>query len=48
MYHLKLPPAQSMKFDIHTRRWMIERFMKQKQKENEAIEAAKRKAKSGR
>lgn len=35
-----------MTFPIHERKYMIERFIQQKDKENEALEAAKRKAKT--
>lgn len=43
---MQFPPHLSMKLTVHERRWMIERFIKQKQKENEAIEAQRRKAKA--
>lgn len=36
-----------MSMYINERKWMIERFIQQKEKENEAMEAAKRKASSG-
>lgn len=45
-YHMRLPMASSMTLPINLRRWMIERFVKQKEKENEAMEAARRKANS--
>jgi hypothetical protein len=36
-----------MSLPINLRKWIIERFIKQKEKENEAMESAKRKAKAG-
>jgi hypothetical protein len=47
LYHMRLPPDVSMSMYINERKWMIERFIQQKEKENEAMEAAKRKASSG-
>jgi hypothetical protein len=44
---MRLPPDVSMSMYINERKWMIERFIQQKEKENEAMEAAKRKASSG-
>lgn len=35
-----------MSLPINERKWIISRFIQQKEKENEAIEAARRKAKS--
>lgn len=37
-----------MDMPINERKWMIERFVKQKQRENEAMEAARKKAKQKR
>jgi hypothetical protein len=34
-----------MQLPINERKWIVERFIKQKERENAAIEAAKRKAK---
>ena len=34
-----------MKMPINERKWMIERFIKQKNQENEALEKARKKAK---
>jgi len=31
---------------VHERKWLIQRFIEQKKKENEAIEKAKKKAKT--
>lgn len=45
---MKLPMSASMSLPINFRRWMIERYIQQKEKENEAMEAARKKAKSGR
>lgn len=36
----------SMSLPINLRKWMIERFVDQKEKENEAMEASRRKSKS--
>lgn len=44
---MKLPMHNSMSLPINFRKWMIDRFIKQKEKENEAMEAARKKAKSG-
>lgn len=38
----------SMKLPINLRKWLIQRFMDQKEKENEQMEAERRKAKSKR
>jgi hypothetical protein len=35
-----------MTLPINERKWLIDRFIQQKEKENEAMEAARRKAKS--
>lgn len=45
-YHMNLPMAGSMSLPINLRKWMIERFIEQKEKENQAMEAARRKAQS--
>jgi hypothetical protein len=45
-YHLELPMSGSMTLPINLRKWMIERYIQQKEKENEAMEAARRKAQS--
>lgn len=34
-----------MTLPINERKWLIERFIQQKEKENEAVESARRKAK---
>jgi hypothetical protein len=38
----------SMKLPINLRKWLIQRFIDQKEKENEQMEAERRKAKSKR
>jgi hypothetical protein len=45
-YHLNLAMSGSMSLPINLRKWMIERFIEQKEKENEAMEASRRKAQS--
>lgn len=45
-YHVQLPMSGSMSLPINLRKWMIERFVDQKEKENEAMEASRRKSKS--
>jgi hypothetical protein len=45
-YHLRLNHSETMTMPINLRKWMIERFITQKEKENEAMEASRRKAKS--
>lgn len=47
-YHMKLPMHNSMSLPIKFRKWMIDRYIQQKEKEHEAMEAARKKAKSGR
>lgn len=45
MYHMRQSRDNFMSLPINQRRWLIDRFVKQKEKENQAMEAAKRKAK---
>jgi hypothetical protein len=45
-YNLKLPMSGSMSLPINLRKWMIERFIEQKENENQAMEASRRKVKS--
>ena len=45
-YHLHLDKQKAMSYEITERKWMIERFIQQKTKENEQMEAERRKAKS--
>jgi hypothetical protein len=47
LYHMRLDPESSMTMAINERKWMIQRFIVQKNRENEAMEAARRKAKKG-
>lgn len=42
-YHLHMPKSESMSLPIHERKWLIQRFIQQKQKENEALNKAKKK-----
>jgi len=46
MYHMHIPPWYSMMIPIFERKWLIDKFIEQKKKENEAIEREKRKAKA--
>jgi hypothetical protein len=46
MYHMRQSRANFMSLPINERKWLIDRFIKQKEKENEAMESARRKAKS--
>lgn len=48
MYHLNQSRANFMSLPINERKWIIERFIQQKERENEAMEAARRKAKTKR
>lgn len=48
MYHLRQSRDNFLSLPINERKWMIERFIKQKDKENEAMESARKKAKSRR
>lgn len=43
-YHMKLPISQAMALPINWRKWMIDRFVEQKTRENEQMESARRKA----
>ena len=45
-YHLHLDMFGAMRLPINMRKWMIERFVEQKEKENEAMEATRRKSAS--
>ena len=45
MYHMYQPVPYTMNLPINTRKWLINRFVEQKEKENEAIEAQRRAAK---
>jgi hypothetical protein len=41
---MQIPEENSMSMPVYRRKWMIKRFVQQKQKENEEIERAKRSA----
>ena len=45
-YHLHMSKRDAMTMPIHERKWLIQRFIEQKRRENEAIEKARRKTKS--
>jgi hypothetical protein len=45
MYHLNRSRKDVMQMPINERKWLVERFIQQKERENEPLEAAKRKAK---
>ena len=44
LYHLHLDREHTLCMPINERKWVIERFIEQKNKENEAMESARRKA----
>jgi len=46
MYHMKQSRNEFMNLPINERKWLIERFIQQKEKENEAMESARKKAKN--
>ena len=43
LYHLHRSVPESMKMPINERKWVIERFIKQKDQENLAMEKARKK-----
>jgi len=45
-YHMRLNMTGSMSLPINLRRWMIERFVQQKENENKAVEAQNRKGRT--
>lgn len=45
MYHLHINREAALKMPINERQWLLVRFIQQKEKENEEMEAAKRKVK---
>lgn len=47
MYHMHIAKKDVLDLDPEERKWMINRFVEQKKRENEEIERAKAKAKSG-
>jgi len=44
-YHLHQSREATLRLPINERKWIIERFILQKSKENEAMEAARKKSK---
>jgi hypothetical protein len=45
MYHMRQSRDNFLSLPINERKWMIDRFIKQKERESEAMESAKKKAK---
>jgi len=45
-YHLRAEPEISMDLPIAERKWYIQKFIQQKQKENDAMESSRRRAQS--
>jgi hypothetical protein len=41
-YHLRMDPEKCLGLPILLRKWMIDRFIKQKEDENEALERSKK------
>jgi hypothetical protein len=41
-YHLKCSRAEFMSYPVYERKWIIARFLEQKEKEQEAIDKAKK------
>jgi hypothetical protein len=48
IYHLRQNRETFLALPINERKWIISRFIQQKERENEAMESARRKAKSKR
>ena len=46
-YYMYMPKEVCLSYPIHERKWLIRRFVEQKNKENEAMEKAKNKNKKG-
>jgi hypothetical protein len=44
LYHYHLEPEKSMRLSPILRKWLINRFIEQKEQENQAMEAARKKA----
>jgi hypothetical protein len=44
MYHMKQSRETTLRMPINSRKWQIYRFVEQKEKENEAMENARRAA----
>lgn len=47
LYHMNLKPEDSMALPIMERQWLMQRFVEQKNRENEQQQAAQQKAKRG-
>jgi hypothetical protein len=41
-YHMRMSKQDCMSLPVHERKWLIQRFIAQKRKENEAIDKAKK------
>lgn len=41
-YHMRMSRIDSMTMPVYERKWMVERFIEQKEKENAAMEKAKK------
>lgn len=41
-YHMHMSKQDCMCLPVHERKWLIQRFIEQKKKENEAIDRAKK------
>jgi len=48
MYHLQQDIVKTLNMPVNVRQWMVQRFIEQKEKENQAIESERRKASSKR
>jgi hypothetical protein len=46
MYHMRQSREDFLSLPINERKWMIDRFITQKERENEAMESARKKARS--
>ena len=44
MYHLHMDMQKTLSMPIHVRQWMIHKYIEQKEKENESMEAERKKA----
>ena len=47
-YHIHMSVRESLSLEVRERRWFIQRLIKQKQEENQAVENAKRSIKGRR
>jgi len=45
LYHMKQPMSETLKLQINMRKWLINKFVEQKDRENEHMEAERRKIK---